>query len=311
MVIKFRYFEKNFIFLALILVTLFFSAITDNFFSKITLFTILNQLPALMTISIGMTLVLIISGIDLSVGSIQGLSSAIVGSSMMLLELNLASACMLGILAGLICGIINGSLTAKLALPSFIVTLGMLEVARGFSYLATNSQTIYIGSTIQWIASPLPHINLSPSLIFSIILVVISHFVLTQTIFGRYLIAIGTNEKAALMSGINAKPLKIIVFSLSGLLAGIAGIFNTAYLGAADPNAGFGLELAAIAAAVIGGTSLMGGRGSIIGTFAGVLIIAVLQNGLAQAGATETTKKIITGLVIILAVIIDRWRSRS
>ena len=114
-----------------------------------------------------------------------------------------------------------------------------------------------------------------------------------------------------MMSGIDARPYRIAVFALSGALAGVAGIFNTAYLGSADPNAGFGLELSAIAAAVIGGTSLMGGRGSVIGAFAGVLIIAVLQNGLAQLGATEPTKRLITGAVIVIAVLIDRWRASS
>ena len=111
------------------------------------------------------------------------------------------------------------------------------------------------------------------------------------------------------MSGIDSRPYRLAVLGLSGMLAGVAGIFNAAYLGSADPNAGFGMELAAIAAAVIGGTSLMGGRGSIAGAFAGVLIIAMLQNGLAQVGATEPTKRIITGAVIVIAVLVDRWRA--
>ena len=128
--------------------------------------------------------------------------------------------------------------------------------------------------------------------------------------FGRYIVAIGTNEVAARISGITTRPYKMAVLALSGALAGLGGLFNAAYLGAADPNAGLGLELSAIAAAVIGGTSLMGGRGSIVGAFAGVLIIAVLQNGLAQLGASEPTKRLLTGAVIILAVLIDRWRLR-
>ena len=133
---------------------------------------------------------------------------------------------------------------------------------------------------------------------------------LTRTAFGRYLIAIGTNETAARISGIRTEPYLALVLVISGTLAGLGGLMNAAYLGASDPNAAIGLELSAIAAAVIGGTSLMGGRGSIIGAFIGVLIISVLQSGLAQLGVSEPFKRLITGLVIILAVVIDRWRGR-
>jgi ribose transport system permease protein len=158
---------------------------------------------------------------------------------------------------------------------------------------------------------PLPLIGVSGALIFSLALVAIGQFVLTRTVFGRYITAIGTNEQAAQMSGIDIRPYRLFVLAISGTLAGLGGVFNAAYLGSADPNAGIGLELSAIAAAVIGGTSLMGGRGSILGAFAGVLIIAVLQNGLAQIGVSEPAKRLITGAVIIVAVLIDRWRAQA
>lgn len=303
--------EKNFILAALLLLILYFSLATDNFFSVVTLTTVLNQLPALTTVTVGMTLVLIVAGIDLSVGSVVGLSATVIGVALVSLGLPMPVACLLGIGAGLAAGLVNGVLVARFALPSFIVTLGMLEMARGMGYLVTNSQTVYIGSGIQAIALPLPGIGVSAALLFSVSLVVAGHFVLTRTVFGRHLVAIGTNEKAARMAGIDSRNYKLAVLALSGALAGVAGIFNAAYLGSADPNAGIGLELSAIAAAVIGGTSLMGGRGSVIGGFAGVLIIAVLQSGLAQLGATEPTKRIITGAVIVIAVLIDRWRAKS
>ena len=303
--------EENFILAALVLLILYFGLATENFFSVVTLTTILNQLPALTTVTVGMTLVLIVAGIDLSVGSVVGLSATVVGVAIVSLGLPLPVACAAGILAGLAAGLVNGALVSRFALPSFIVTLGMLEMARGMGYLVTDSQTVYIGSAIQKIALPLPGIGVSAALIFSIGLVVAGQFVLTRTVFGRHLVAIGTNEKAARMAGIDSRNYILAVLALSGALAGIGGIFNAAYLGSADPNAGFGLELSAIAAAVIGGTSLMGGRGSVIGAFAGVLIIAVLQNGLAQLGATEPTKRIITGAVIVIAVLIDRWRASS
>ncbi len=301
--------EENFILAALALLIICFGLATDNFFSLVTLTTILNQLPALTTITVGMTLVLIVAGIDLSVGSVIGLAATVVGVSVVSLGLPLPVACLMGVGAGLACGLVNGLLVSRFALPSFIVTLGMLEMARGMGYLVTDSQTVYIGLDIQKIALPIPGIGVSGALLFSLLLVAAGQFILTRTVFGRHLIAIGTNEQAARMSGIDSRNYKLAVLAISGALAGIAGIFNAAYLGSADPNAGIGLELAAIAAAVIGGTSLMGGRGSVIGAFAGVLIIAVLQNGLAQLGVAEPTKRIITGAVIVVAVLIDRWRT--
>lgn len=133
---------------------------------------------------------------------------------------------------------------------------------------------------------------------------------LTRTVFGRYLVAIGTNREAVRLSGIAPGPIEVAVFAVSGALAGLAGVFHVAYLESADPNAGIGLELSAIAAVVIGGTSLMGGRGSVVSSFLGVLIIAVLQAGLAQVGATEPAKRIVTGAVIVAAVIADGYRHR-
>ena len=301
--------EENFILAALLLLIIYFGLATENFFSIVTLTTVLNQLPALTTVTVGMTLVLIVAGIDLSVGSVAGWSATVIGVSIVSLGLPIPVACILGIAAGLACGLVNGALVSRFALPSFIVTLGMLEMARGMGYLVTDSQTVYIGPAIQAIALPLPGIGVSGALLFAVSLVIAGQFVLTRTVFGRHLVAIGTNEEAARMSGIDSRNYRLAVLALSGALAGIAGIFNAAYLGSADPNAGIGLELSAIAAAVIGGTSLMGGRGSVIGAFAGVLIIAVLQNGLAQLGATEPTKRIITGAVIVVAVLIDRWRA--
>ena len=305
-----RHAEENFILASLILLILFFGFSSDNFFSMITLTTILNQLPALTFVTVGMTLVLIVAGIDLSVGSVMGFCAAVVGLAAVVWGLPLWAACLLGLGTGLACGAVNGLLVAYFSLPSFIVTLGMLEMARGLAYLTTDSQTMYIGSEIQSLALPLPGIGVSAALLSAIVLVIVAQFVLTRTVLGRYLVAIGTNEEAARMSGIDPRPYRLMVLGVSGALAGFAGIFNAAYLGSADPNAGIGLELSAIAAAVIGGTSLMGGRGSIIGAFAGVLIIAVLQNGLAQIGASEPTKRLITGAVIIIAVLIDRWRAK-
>ncbi len=305
-----RYLEQYFIAGSLALLIIFFSIASDNFFSLTTFTSILNQLPALTVVAVGMTLVLIVGCIDLSVGSVVGLSSAVTGMAAVVLGIPLPLAFMLGITTGTLCGLVNGCLSSYFALPSFIVTLGMLEMARGLAYMTTNSQTLFIGASIQKLSLPITGLGISPALIIAISIVVLAHFIVKRTVFGRYIIAIGTNETAARMSGIPIHPYRISVLALSGGLAGLGGLFNAAYLGAADPNAGIGLELSAIAAAVIGGTSLMGGRGSVAGAFTGVLIIAVLQSGLAQMGVTEPVKRLITGGVIIAAVLFDYWRLR-
>ncbi|MSR12687.1 MAG: ABC transporter permease [Gammaproteobacteria bacterium] len=304
-------FDELFILIALLLLIAFFSVTADNFFSTGTLSAILSQLPALTVVTIGMTLVLISGGIDLSVGSVVALSGAVIGVAFTVLGLPLFVAACLGIVAGGCAGLVNGVLGSYLRLPIFIVTLGMLEVGRGLAYMVTGSQTAYIGPSIQPLALPIDVLGVSPAFLLSLGLVVLAQLALTRTVFGRYLIAIGTNEQAAKISGIRTEPYLTWVLVISGLLAGVGGLMNTAYLGASDPNAALGLELSAIAAAVIGGTSLMGGRGSIVGAFIGVLIISVLQNGLAQLGVSEPSKRLITGLVIILAVLLDRWRSHS
>jgi ABC-type xylose transport system permease subunit len=204
-----RHAEENFILASLILLILFFGFTSDNFFSVLTLTTVLNQLPALTTVTVGMTLVLIVAGIDLSVGSVLGFSATVVGVVAVGLGLPLPIACLVGIAAGLACGLVNGFLVAWFALPSFIVTLGMLEMARGMAYLSSDSQTVYIGAAIQKIALPLPYIGVSAALLISVALVVAGQYVLTRTVFGRYLIAIGTNEKAAQMSGIDSRPYRL------------------------------------------------------------------------------------------------------
>jgi len=296
--------------LALVVLVLLFGFTADNFFTTGTLAAILTQLPALTVVTIGMTLVLISGGIDLSVGSVVALSGAVVGLLFTSSEMPLFVAAFLGILAGGFTGLVNGLLGSYLRLPIFIVTLGMLEAGRGLAYMVTGSQTMYIGPSIQDLSLPIGGLGLSPAFLIALALVFAAQFMLTRTVFGRYLIAIGTSEQAAKISGIRTEPYLTAVLVLSGLLAGLGGIMNTAYLGASDPNAALGMELSAIAAAVIGGTSLMGGRGTIVGAFIGVLIISVLQNGLAQLGVTEPFKRLITGVVIILAVLLDRWRSR-
>jgi ribose transport system permease protein len=213
------------------------------------------------------------------------------------------------LLTGLLCGLVNGLITVQWKLPSFIVTLGMLEVARGAAYLMTNSQTMYIGAAVERLGA-VSLFGLSAPFACAIVVVILAQFALTRMVWGRYALAVGANEEAARYSGVNPRPIKVAVFGLSGLLAACAAVLQCARLSSADPNAGAGAELQAIAACVIGGASLSGGRGSAVNTFFGVLIIAVLGAGLAQIGAQEPTRRFVTGCVILAAVILDMYRAR-
>lgn len=289
---------------------LLFSLLSEHFFTTLTFTTLANQIPDLTVIAVGMTFVLVIAGIDLSVGSVMAFSGAALGVALVDGQWSLWAASLVSIGTGLGCGLVNGLITVRWAIPSFIVTLGMLEIARGGAYLVTNSQTKYIGAVIEPVGIPMGALGLSPAFFLAILVVLGGQIVLSHTAFGRHMIAVGANEEAARLSGINPRAVKVAVFSIVGALTGVAGIFHASRLASADPNAGVGLELNAIAAVVIGGTSLMGGRGSVVNTFFGVLIIAVLQIGLAQVGASEPTKRVITGGVIVAAVIADVYRHR-
>ncbi len=289
---------------------LLFGSLSHNFLSSRTFLTLANRIPALAVVSVGMTLVLVIGGIDLSVGSVAGLCGSLLGVLVLNCHMPFWEAVVLCLIMGLAAGTANGLVSVCLNIPSFIVTLGMLEVARGLAYLVTNSQTKYIGGAVEGLSEPVASFGVSPAFLITVALTIIGQIVLSRTVFGRYLIAIGTNEGATRLAGINPVPSKIAVFALAGLLSGLGGVFLTSRLGSADPNVGVGMELSAIAAVVIGGTSLMGGRGSVINTFFGVLIIATLDAGLAQIGASEPAKRVITGAVIVAAVVLDASRQR-
>lgn len=293
---------------ALLAMIVLFSSLSSHFLSYATFTTLANQIPDLMVLAVGMTLVLIIGGIDLSVGSVLALAAAVVSVATLGFGWGILPAALLGMACAALAGSVTGIITVAWGIPSFIVSLGVLEMARGLAYQLTDSRTAYIGDAYAWLSTPFAA-GISPSFVIALLVIAAAHLLLTRTVFGRYLVAIGTNEEAVRLAGINPKPYKVSVFALMGLLAGLAALFQISRLEAADPNAGSGLELQVIAAVVIGGTSLMGGRGSVISTFFGVLIISVLAAGLAQIGATEPTKRIITGAVIVIAVVLDTYRS--
>lgn len=294
---------------ALVILMAVFSLSTQHFFSAITLRTIANQIPSALLVATAMTYVLVIGEIDLSVGSVLALSGAMMGVAMAQWHWPLWAALIAALATGLVCGAFNGLVSIRWRLPSFIVTLGTLEMARGGAHAVTRSQTQYIGSAVGAIADT-DILGFSLPFLVAVMMVVVGQLVLARTVFGRHMVAVGTNQEAVRLSGIDPRPIKLAVFLITGTLVALAAAIDTSRFQSANPNAGLGFELQAIAAVVIGGTSLMGGRGSVVSTFLGVLIIAVLNSGLASVGAKDEMKRLVTGFVIVAAVIVDHYRHR-
>lgn len=294
----------------LVAMIVLFGMVRDTFWSFATLGNIANRIPALALVATGMTLVMVTGGIDLSVGSVLGFCGAVVGVLMADWHWALPLALVGSVIVGGAIGSTTGAVSVKLGLPSFIVSLGMLEIARGLAFLTTNSQTKYIGADIESLGAPIGGLVISPAFLISVLVVVAGQVMLSHMAIGRHWIAIGANREAALVSGVPVDRPRILAHALLGALTGLAAVFNCSRLGSADPNAGVGFELSAIAAVVVGGTSLMGGRGSVVKSFIGVLIIATLEAGLVQIGASEPVKRVVTGAVIIAAVLADTWRRK-
>ena len=296
---------------AILLLVGFFGIKANNFLSTTTLVTIANRSPDITVISVGMTLVLIAGGIDLSVGSVMALSASLLGLLMVDYHWSLPAAALWAISLGACCGGLNGWLSAAFRIPAFIVTLGMLEVARGGAYLLTDSTSKYVGQSLGWFSEPIAGLGLSTSFFIAVGVVVVGQWLLHQTVLGRTAVAIGTNAESVRMAGIPTTSPLVVLYAICGALCGLAAMMQSSKLSLVDPNSGIGMELNAIAACVIGGTSLRGGQGSVISTFIGVLIISILETGLSQMGATDPVKHIVTGSVIILAVLLDALRKRS
>jgi len=287
-----------------------------SFFTPDNALKVLLQISINLCLSIGMTLVILSGGIDLSVGSILALSGAVAAGLLkggiplgvfgVILEPTALGAIVAGLSVGLALGFFNGLVITRFRLPPFVATLGMMSAARGLTQLYTRGHPItdlgsdfrFIG-TGRWLGVPMP-------VWISAALVAVFVFVTRRTCFGRYLYAVGGNPQAARLSGLYVDHIKRRVYTLGGALAAVAGLLLSARLDAATPIAGFGYELDSIAAVVIGGTSLSGGRGSIGGTVLGCLTIGVLNNGLVLLGVPSDWQQVVKGLVIILAVAIDR-----
>lgn len=284
-----------------------FGLMTDHFASAVTFRALANQMPDALLVATGMTLVIATGGIDLSVGSVLAFSGAVGGLALAGGDWPLPLAAAAAVAAGTACGLANGLITIRWSLPSFLVTLAMLEMARGGAYLVTGSQTVYLGTAVDPLNAPIAG-GLRAPILLALAIVAIGELALRGSIIGRQVLAVGSNPEAARLAGIDPRRVRLLVFAASGALAGLGAVTQTARLAAADPNAGAGAELEAIAAVVIGGTSLTGGRGSVLMSALGVIVIAVLGAGLAQVGVQEPTRRLVTGVVIVGAAVADRYR---
>lgn len=302
--------------IALVLMCLALSLLTENFLTSDNVWNVMRQISVNVCISVGMTLVILTAGIDLSVGSMLAFSGAVTAGLLLhgielpafnlYIGFTLLGAILTGITVGTILGYINGLAITRFKVPPFIATLAMFTMARGFTMLWTGGFPVtglgdsfgFIG-TGWFLSVPMP-------VWISSLIVVLAVIFVRKTRLGRYIYAVGGNEEAAKLSGLKVNRIKLIVYMLAGALAAIGGILVTARLDSAQPNAGMGYELDSIAAVVIGGTSLSGGRGTIMGTVLGALIIGVLNNGLVLLNVSPFWQQVIKGLVILLAIILDK-----
>lgn len=300
-------------FASLIVIYAFFSIVSPFFFSYGNFIAILFSTVVIGTLAIGTTFVIISAGIDLSIGTGMALCAVMAGVLMAKAGLPLALGLPLTILFGGLIGLVNGINVAVLRIPPFIATLAMMLVAEGLALVLSNSTPIYFTNVAGY--TDLSTGNLIPgvpnAVLILLVIAVIAGLLLTKTVLGRYTYSIGSNEEATALSGIDVRKWKIAIYAFAGLFTGLAGIMISARLGSAQPATGMGYELQAIAAVVIGGTSLSGGKGSIIGTLIGALIISVLNNGLQIMSIPQEWQNVILGAVILLAVYTDRIRKRE
>lgn len=302
--------------IALLVLCIVLSFLTDKFFTASNGINVLRQVAVNICIATGMTLIVLTAGIDLSVGSVLALCGAFaagllkngikIPSADLYIGFTILGAVLAAILAGAILGWFNGFVITKFKVPPFVATLALLTIARGFTMLYTGGHPISnLGDQFAVIGAG-SFVGIPVPVCIAIVVVLLAAFITQKTKLGRYIYAIGGNETAAKFSGININKVKIIVYSLGAALAAVGGVIVTSRLDSAQPNAGISYELDAIAAVVIGGTSLNGGKGSVWGTVIGAMIIGVLNNGLVLMNVSPFWQQVVKGGVILLAVIIDK-----
>ncbi|HHQ4188860.1 TPA: ABC transporter permease subunit [Clostridium perfringens] len=293
--------------IGLVLLCIVITIVTPNFLSVSNITNVFTQVSVNAIIAIGMTFVILTGGIDLSVGSTLAISGA-VGASIVKSTGNVFLAIIVAAVIGIAVGLINGLLVSKGKLQAFIVTLATMTIFRGATLVFTDGTPIskLPEAFVKIGNGKLGFMPIPVIITIIIIIAIIAVYALSQTRFGRYLYALGGNEDASRLSGINTDKIKTLVYVVSGFASAIAGVIITSRIGSASPNAGTGFELDAIAAVVIGGTSLAGGEGTITGTLIGALIIGVLNNGLNLMNVSPFYQSIVKGLVILIAVLLDK-----
>jgi ribose transport system permease protein len=304
--------QKVLAFAGLIIMFVAFSLASPNFFQFSNIVGILLATAVNGVLALGVTFVIITAGIDLSVGTVMTLSAVMTGVFITNLGLPIPIGILGGLLTGGFAGWINGTVIAKMKIPPFVSTLGMLYIAKGLALVISGLKPIYFSDTPAFSKIAMADILGIPYAVLIFFgAAIIAHIILTKTILGRYTFALGSNEEATRLSGVNAGKWKTAVYALAGLFSGLAGVLIAARLNSAQPALGAGYELDAIAAVVIGGTSLSGGEGTIMGTVIGAFIISVLTNGLRILSVPQEWQIVVTGGILILAVYADILRRRQ
>lgn len=312
-------YHKLLAFSGLIVLVLVFSLASPNFMQTSNVLAILQATSVNGVLAVAATLVIITGGIDLSVGTAMTFCAVTAGVVLSYWGLPLPLGVIGAILAGLVSGAISGSVIAKLKVPPFIATLGMMLILKGLALVVSGTKPIYFNSTPGFtdiaqgsvIGALIPGVPVPNGVLILFLVAGVTSFVLGRTALGRYAFALGSNEEALRLSGVNVDRWKIAVYMLSGGIVGIGGLLIASRLNSAQPALGQGYELDAIAAVVIGGTSLSGGRGTVLGTLIGALIISVLANGLRILSVAQEWQTVVTGTIIILAVYADILRRRK
>lgn len=300
----------TFTFIAFIVLCVVIGLVSDTFFTSSNINNIARQVSINAIISIGMTMVILTGGIDLSVGPVMALSSTFMAGAM-IAGVNPVIAVGIGLLTGIVFGTVNGIIISYGKQPAFIVTLAMMEIARGIALLYTGGYPLSgIPDSFGFIGRG-KVIGIQTPVLMMIILYIVTFVILNKFVFGRYVYSIGGNEEATRLSGIKVKKYKMMVYIGSGFTAAAAAMILTSRLMSGQPNAGTGFELDSIAAVVLGGTEMTGGRGNILGTLVGVFMLGVLNNGLNLIGVSPYTQRVVKGLIILLAIYISSSRDNK
>jgi ribose transport system permease protein len=311
--------QKLLAFASLVALLVFFSAASPNFLQVDNFVSILQATAVNGVLAIASTFVIVSAGIDLSVGTLMTFCAVMAGVVLTNFGLPLPLGIVAAIASGAACGLVSGTLIAKLKIPPFIATLGMMMLLKGLSLVISGTKPIYFNDTPGFsaisqdslIGDLIPALPIPNAVLILFLLAIVASVVLERTALGRYTYAIGSNEEAIRLSGVNVDFWKIVVYALGGGICGIAGLLIASRLNSAQPALGQGYELDAIAAVVIGGTSLSGGSGTILGTIIGAFIMSVLTNGLRIMSVAQEWQTVVTGVIIILAVWADILRRRG